>query len=123
MNNNGHVITAKETNQDLQEYARELFDDYRKRIRAYATLCPEPPQLPAIQEGASQYDKITSLELVGIEAERKIKQSDIPKRSQKAPPVRPNLLVPYSNTLLGLDKARRDARYEMIKIVQEVSEL
>lgn len=36
------------------------------------------------------------------------------------PPMPPNELVPYKGTIFGLDKARRDCRFEMIKIVREV---
>ncbi|KAF8212688.1 hypothetical protein K438DRAFT_1662231 [Mycena galopus ATCC 62051] len=35
-------------------------------------------------------------------------------------PIPPNDLVPYKGTQFGLDKARRDCRFEMIKIVREV---
>ena len=37
------------------------------------------------------------------------------------PPMPPNDLVPYDATRSGLDKARKDCRLEMIKVVQEVS--
>lgn len=36
------------------------------------------------------------------------------------PPTKPNQVKPYHKSLLGLEKARRDCRLEMIKIVQEV---
>ncbi|KAG5644903.1 hypothetical protein DXG03_007455 [Asterophora parasitica] len=36
------------------------------------------------------------------------------------PPMPPNELVPYKGSIFGLDKARRDCRFEMIKIVREV---
>lgn len=36
------------------------------------------------------------------------------------PPLRFNALKPYAGSLLGLDRARRDCRWEMIKIVREV---
>ncbi|KAF7317696.1 hypothetical protein MKEN_00857300 [Mycena kentingensis (nom. inval.)] len=35
-------------------------------------------------------------------------------------PMPPNELKPYNATIFGLDKARRDCRFEMIKIVREV---
>ncbi|KAJ7351546.1 hypothetical protein DFH08DRAFT_923452 [Mycena albidolilacea] len=35
-------------------------------------------------------------------------------------PLPPNALTPYPATIFGLDKARRDCRFEMIKIVKEV---
>lgn len=35
-------------------------------------------------------------------------------------PMPPNDLVPYKDNLFGMDKARRDCRFEMIKIVREV---
>lgn len=36
------------------------------------------------------------------------------------PPMPPNALVPYPADLFGLDHAKRDCRFEMIKIVREV---
>jgi len=36
-------------------------------------------------------------------------------------PLSPNSLKFYKPTVFGLDKARRDCRFEMIKIVREVS--
>ena len=36
------------------------------------------------------------------------------------PPFPPNDLVPYRADIFGLDKARKDCRFEMIKIVREV---
>jgi hypothetical protein len=35
-------------------------------------------------------------------------------------PLPPNVLTPYPANIFGLDKARRDCRFEMIKIVKEV---
>jgi hypothetical protein len=35
-------------------------------------------------------------------------------------PLPPNALTPYPDNIFGLDKARRDCRFEMIKIVKEV---
>ena len=35
-------------------------------------------------------------------------------------PIPPNDLVPYKASIFGLEKARRDCRFEMIKIVREV---
>jgi hypothetical protein len=35
-------------------------------------------------------------------------------------PLPPNVLTPYPAKIFGLDKARRDCRFEMIKIVKEV---
>lgn len=37
------------------------------------------------------------------------------------PPMPPNALVPYPADLFGLDHAKRDCRFEMIKIVREVN--
>lgn len=37
------------------------------------------------------------------------------------PPSPPVKLDPYPNTILGLEMARKDCRFEMIKIVKEVS--
>ncbi|KAJ2993958.1 hypothetical protein NUW58_g1681 [Xylaria curta] len=37
------------------------------------------------------------------------------------PPMAPNTLVPYPADLFGLDHAKRDCRFEMIKIVREVN--
>ncbi|CAK5273697.1 unnamed protein product [Mycena citricolor] len=39
---------------------------------------------------------------------------------EAAEPLPPNDLTPYRGSLFGLDKARRDCRFEMIKIVREV---
>lgn len=36
------------------------------------------------------------------------------------PPMPPNDLVPYEADIFGLEDARRDCRFEMIKIVREV---
>ena len=35
-------------------------------------------------------------------------------------PIPPNNIVPYKGNQFGLDAARRDCRFEMIKIVKEV---
>lgn len=38
-------------------------------------------------------------------------------------PLPPNALVPYMADLFGLDRAKRDCRLEMIKIVREVADI
>lgn len=43
------------------------------------------------------------------------------KKDEVAKPLPPNALVPYPCDIFGLEKARRDCRFEMIKIVREVS--
>lgn len=63
--------------------------------------------------------RIPKLDYVVITAQKAIAQAG-GKAAKQASPIRPNRLVPYPSTLLGLDRARRDTRYEMIKIVQEV---
>jgi hypothetical protein len=41
-------------------------------------------------------------------------------RKQLEPPIKPNTMLPYNNSLYGLEQAKRDCRFEMIKIVREV---
>lgn len=41
-------------------------------------------------------------------------------RKQLEPPIKPNNMIPYNNSLYGLEQAKRDCRFEMIKIVREV---
>ena len=72
--------------------------------------------------------KVETPEVVKLRTEAKDDYKSKMKRyeeSSKSPPneepMPPNDLVPYSATIFGLDKARRDCRFEMIKVVREVN--
>ena len=44
----------------------------------------------------------------------------VKRGSLQEEPLAPNSLKPYAPSLIGLEQARRDCRWEMIKIVKEV---
>lgn len=59
------------------------------------------------------------------DAEKNLNQMSVARgngglRVKEKAPLEPNPLAPYKASIFGLDKAKRDCRFEMIKIVHEV---
>lgn len=75
----------------MKEYALNFENDYQDRLKQYEEV------VQAIAANPEAYREVT------VEK-----------------PLPPNKLVPYKGDLFELDKARRDCRFEMIKIVREV---
>ena len=85
---------------ELAAYAKALEDHYQSKLAKIKAL---PPADGSSVDG---FEQVTSSS--GANGKEKVNK--------------PNPCVQYAPDLLGLDKARQDCRFEMIKIVQEVSE-
>ncbi|OCK80670.1 hypothetical protein K432DRAFT_416534 [Lepidopterella palustris CBS 459.81] len=88
------AIKARESDKNLEAFAALNKEDYDKRMAKYT----EAKQ--ALSRASGAYSEVTLEE-----------------------PLPPNEVKPYPADLFGLDKARRDCRFEMIKIVREVNEV
>lgn len=91
MDNGLSKLQAQETNDDLKQLGDIIQEDFTKR---------------------SAQITVNGSALV------KAKKSE---SSVETKLLEPNKLVPYRPNVYGLDQARRDCRFEMIKIVREVS--
>jgi hypothetical protein len=98
------------------------------------TVQNAPPELAELQaEAREYYDK----EMIQYQQKTRTDPATDPNEGQAASqqtpaplvpaqqalfdaPIAPNNLVPYKGNQFGLDAARRDCRFEMIKIVREV---
>ena len=85
------ALQAHETNDDLQELAAEAKVDYDQRLKRY--------------QGAQQ------------NVDKKVAKASTTIADE---PIPPNAVVPYKASVFRLDHAKRDCRFEMIKIVREV---
>ncbi|KAK4694378.1 hypothetical protein P7C71_g3198, partial [Lecanoromycetidae sp. Uapishka_2] len=91
-------VKAQESTSDLVELAKLAEDDYEMRLAKYK-------------------DAVQSDDKKGTKT---IAASSIASRGTEDEPLKPNKLVPYKASVYGLDQAKRDCRFEMIKIVREV---
>ena len=89
------TLTAQEPNDDLKQLGEVIQDDFKKRI--------------ALAKGQNTGNEAA---LVKTKQTNKTVENEL---------LEPNKLVPYRPNVFGLDQARRDCRFEMIKIVREVS--
>ena len=78
------------------------------------------PWLPVYEDQLDKYNKQLQLESAADDDTASSASVVLIGKTKRTPPARPNELVPYSADIFGLDKARRDCRFEMIKIVKEV---
>lgn len=95
-----YTIGPREEPADLAEYRAKVMKHYQSRLSS--------------SEHSAASDEVASDGVI-VPSERN--QHPTPGEDQ---PLRPNNCIMYKPTLLGLDQARRDCRFEMIKIVQEV---
>ncbi|KAJ5715709.1 uncharacterized protein N7483_012890 [Penicillium malachiteum] len=91
LNSGSASATPKEESSSMKEYALYFENDYQDRLKQYEEV------VQAISANSEAYREVT------VEK-----------------PLPPNKLIPYRADLFELDKARRDCRFEMIKIVREV---
>ncbi|CAI7660111.1 unnamed protein product [Penicillium glandicola] len=93
--NNGNItITPKDETPGMKDYALSFKTDHQKRMEQYTGV------VKAIKANPEAYKGVTVEE-----------------------PLPPTELVPYKGDFFALDTARRDCRFEMIKIVREVNEV
>lgn len=85
-------IETRPSNQNLVVYGKNFSEDYNKRVEKFHNA---EKALVATARGQAQ---------VTLEE-----------------PLPPNLVEPYVADIFGLEKAKADCRFEMIKIVREVS--
>lgn len=86
-------LEARESNEDLEEVGKQAKADYEQRLQRYKSVMD---QKTARNHVATPVD---------VDGE----------------PLEPNKVIPYKANVFGLDQAKRDCRFEMIKIVREVS--
>ncbi|KDQ06256.1 hypothetical protein BOTBODRAFT_121779 [Botryobasidium botryosum FD-172 SS1] len=82
----------------------------------------QAPATPATSTTAAQPASTlpTTPPATAPSAPKLVKKLVRPTKPAPGCPLPPNDLAPYKPTIFGLDKARRDCRFEMIKIVKEV---
>jgi hypothetical protein len=85
------AVTPKDESSGMKDYATNFDIDYEERLKQYTGV------VKAIEANPEAYK--------GVTVEK---------------PLKPTKLVPYKGDFFDLDKARRDCRFEMIKIVREV---
>lgn len=91
MEHNLARIETRTSNSNLASYGKNFKIDYDKRFEKFEAK-------KALMTTAREQSLVTLEE-----------------------PLTPNLLEPYAADIFGLDKAKADCRFEMIKIVREVS--
>ena len=96
VDNGQSSLTARPTNPDLEEHGKLAKGDFDTRLAVYKD---------SLEKDISKGSKA------------------IAAHGKDEEPLEPNKVVPYKPSLMGLDQARRDARFEMIKIVREVIRL
>lgn len=108
---------------DLARQAQEHYQSqlaiYEKKKQAY-----EQAQQDAASADSGEGVYQLCRNLVRCAQRSHYPETVLATRAPTAPPpecpLPPNNLEPYSDDIFGLDKARRDCRFEMIKIVKEV---
>ncbi|KAI0151373.1 hypothetical protein BJ166DRAFT_535843 [Pestalotiopsis sp. NC0098] len=123
---NGHIIYAKEDTAEIKDYRDEVYADFREKALIFLEQVSHEGTESAgrarqlLEDDRTKFDPsiVSGMAVVKvIDAGR----PELPKTVR--PPTKPNQVKPYHKSLLGLEKARRDCRLEMIKIVQEVDEV
>lgn len=100
MENGLSRLEQASSNTDLDEYRNESTKAWESRSKG-----TQPPEGLAGSKGA---ESLTKTGFASAPAPNQVMME-------------PNAMKLYSATLFGLDRARRDCRFEMIKIVREVS--
>ena len=85
-------LEAKSSNSDLEELGKQAKEDYETRLE--------------------RYKSVNGSKAVGVHSKL--------SADMDSEPLEPNKIVPYKASVFGLDQAKRDCRFEMIKIVREV---
>ncbi|KKY14619.1 hypothetical protein UCRPC4_g06666 [Phaeomoniella chlamydospora] len=95
------TVKAREKNNSLTAYANDFSTAYSDQLKLY-----EDSKKP-------QKDDAQIIEVYGsTETTKKVMEKPLP----------PNKVAAYDPDIFGLDKAKRDCRFEMIKIVRETKE-
>ena len=99
---------------DLADLAREAKEHYEAELAVYNKKVRLLTQGEAgAQESPDESDAEAAPQAVAL-------LPPAPRAADIDPPFPPNALVPYRADIFGLDRARNDCRFEMIKIVREV---
>lgn len=105
------MTARKDSKADFEKLAAEAQEDYQAKYNQFYGVK---------QSGESEdVTKLSDIRKQIVEAQKQLSITE--KGELYDPPLKPNEMMPYDGTLLGLDKALRDCRWEMIKIVKEVS--
>ncbi|THV02549.1 hypothetical protein K435DRAFT_345614 [Dendrothele bispora CBS 962.96] len=120
---------------ELSELSREANAYYEKQLAIYKKefeqkdgTTPSAAKAPSVESDASDraWEVLPSTTTTGsadaANAATKKQMPSVKKAPPEGPepPMPPNKLQPYKASIFGLDKARRDCRFEMIKIIREV---
>ncbi|KAJ7093719.1 hypothetical protein C8R44DRAFT_989861 [Mycena epipterygia] len=115
-------LVAKPNLPELSEMAAEAKEYYATQMNHYQKSLPGPAaesQASALIVQATPSEEKSEKEWSDVDAAPKQVIKVQPREPVEAP-LPPNTLTPYAANIFGLDKARRDCRFEMIKIVKEV---
>ena len=111
-------LEAKAEIPELADYAEEAKSYYHRQLQNYK----EAVQMESEDSDDSSSSKPELVEDPDDQSQAVVNAPILKSRKGVLePPLPPNNLVPYKPTKFGLDKARRDCRFEMIKIVREVN--
>ncbi|KAJ7742676.1 hypothetical protein DFH07DRAFT_750169 [Mycena maculata] len=91
-------------------YSSALLDAYMDYKIMWRNIQQVPTLAPAVVLNTMPSPTTTVVSTVAL---------PLSQHSPPEPPIPPNNLVPYKGSIFRLDKARRDCRFEMIKIVRE----
>ena len=103
------MLVRKPDNPDLVDLAREAKAHYEAELAVYRSKTAQQA-IAAAPTTSGDSDAETPLAVVPTAK----------SAHELDPPFPPNDLVPYCANVIGLDKACKDCRFEMIKIVREV---
>ncbi|KAK7435786.1 hypothetical protein VKT23_019484 [Stygiomarasmius scandens] len=106
----GDIPEFAELNREFKEHYQHQVDSYKQKMLEYSS------STAVVVADATETTETTDEE---SKAPTQSKNLTLP-RSLPEEPIPPNDLVPYKASIFGLEKARRDCRFEMIKIVREV---
>ncbi|KAF3008205.1 hypothetical protein E8E14_008744 [Neopestalotiopsis sp. 37M] len=123
---NGHIIYGKEDTPEIQSFREEVYEDFREKAFLYlekssheeSEVGRRAQQLLAGDRTAVDPNLVSGMAVVKV---ADVSRPETPRLVR--PPAKPNQVKPYHKSLLGLEKARRECRLEMIKIVQETDEV
>ncbi|KAK6200853.1 hypothetical protein LQW54_009436 [Pestalotiopsis sp. IQ-011] len=124
--NNGHIIYARDDTAEIQDYRDEVYADFREKALMFLEQVSHEGTESAGKARRLLEDDRTKFDpaIVSGMAVVKVVDASRPELPRTVrPPTKPNQVKPYHKSLLGLEKARRDCRLEMIKIVQELGAL
>jgi hypothetical protein len=114
-----------ENDQDLKDYANVAEQIYQRKLRAYfkgfqqaIEAHGQPPVEPTDPTAKAKMLELVTPDNEIIKAKKKV--AVVTSGEGFEEPMAPNPMIPYKATVISLDKASQDCRWEMIKIVKEV---